>query len=265
MVQTGKQQLMVLIGGMPRAGTTLMAEFVRLRFGIPVAPETHFFDMAGKTGRVRPDALPKEVMENRSVADAYDDIRDAQVTTENFRALLSRILGAPDVLGEKTPAHLMSFGKILSCDRDTVCVVVSRDFFSVIQSLRRMPWNNAGFRRNLRRCVRYHVETFRLQRAHPARIMVIGYRELCECPDRAAARLGACLPRYDRQASLSSFDPSSEPWKARAQQPPTYTRPTARGAKERLMKIIADATECGVRLLWPLRRQPAVRRGVSRP
>lgn len=105
----------------------------------PLAPETHFFDIAGKNGRVRPDALPGRVVENRIIAEAYDDLKQMPVTTEHFRALLSRILGAADVLGKRTPAHLMSLNEILSHDPDTLCIVVSRDFFSVINSLERVP------------------------------------------------------------------------------------------------------------------------------
>ena len=127
---------LILIGGVPRSGTTLTARVIGENFRIPMSPETHYFSYAHRGDKLATENLPKETLNDYRVAAAYGKISGRSRSVETFRTLLKEIHGSSAILGEKTPAHLTSFTDILSDDQNVICIVVVRDFFAVTESLR---------------------------------------------------------------------------------------------------------------------------------
>lgn len=242
----------VLVGGMPRSGTTLLSRIIGERFQIPFSPETHYFTCAYVNGRLSPERLPKEITEDSRVAAAYSRIGECCRGVDTFRILLGEILGNEPIVGEKTPAHLVSFPEILKADSRVAAVVIKRDFFEVIESLRKVDWNNASFRSNLRRCVRYHRIAYVTQRQFPERICVVDYRKLCANEQRAISDLSKWLPCGEHSNVQEIFDPEVEPWKINALRAPEVFERQVTLQRVHLW-IIAKLALIVSNILWPLK------------
>jgi hypothetical protein len=242
---------LVLVGGMPRSGTTLLARIIAEEFQIPFSPETHYFSGAYRNGELSTEQLPIEVMEEPRVAAAYGKIQGQPKSIKTFRALLRNILGEFPIIGEKTPAHLTSFDEILSQDGKVICLVIQRNFFDVTESLKKVHWNKEFFGQNLRRCARYHRITYSAQKKFPERMVVVDYRTLCEDTDRLLTVLSAKLPRGTYNGKQHLFDPELEPWKRDALHAPE-ARYRLVPTNRILPWLVANLTEWVCRILWPL-------------
>ncbi len=244
---------LVMIGGMPRSGTTLLARVVSENLGIPFSPETHYFTYAYRDGALSPEQLPKEILAESRVAAAYRCIEGQPRSVQTFRTLLRKSLGVSHVLGEKTPAHLTAFADILSQDENVICVVILRDFFEITESLKKVYWNTASFRSNLKRCARYHRTAFRTQRRFPDRVIMLDYQDLCKNEEAVVAALSARLPHGRCTETQRFFDPELEPWKQDA-----LRAPEARSRKVPFRRIpewvLARVVHLTCKVLWPVKQ-----------
>lgn len=248
-----KTEKLVLIGGMPRSGTTLLTHLISEEFGIPFSPETHFFTAAyGPNGELATERLPAEVMMDQRVAAAYENIKHKSRSVSTFRKLLADILGASAVYGEKTPAHLTAFESILEEDKATVCIVIVRDFYAIIRSLRNVPWNSGHFVSNLKRCARYWRITHALQRRFPNRLFIVHYNDICTNKKSVINALSYLIPKGSGGGGGGFFNPSIEWWKINASDEPKKRDFEVhwRGAHEQFFAMFVYSV-CA--LIWPLR------------
>ncbi|TQE99124.1 MAG: sulfotransferase [Spiribacter salinus] len=214
---------LILIGGMPRSGTTLLSRLTSEALNVPFAPETHYFTAAyDKHGTLCWDRLPDAAKENPKLAAAYQEIRNQPKGRPAFRKLLSCLIGDSDIIGEKTPAHLTVFSDLLRHDSKIYCVVIVRDFFDVMESLRNVPWNSKPWPRDLIRCIKYWHKTSQIKRKYPQNCTAIRYRDLCEKTSEIMDLLSKRLPK-GKETSMRSelFDPEKEHWKRNASQAPS--------------------------------------------
>lgn len=253
------RQTVLLIGGMPRSGTTLLSGLIQRELNIPVAPETHFFNMALPYGLKR---LPAELRNDARIMAAYGGIALAGPVSpvQAFRELLGRLLpGRVRVIAEKTPDHLMHFGRILEADLDFRAIVIVRACEEVCNSLVHMPWNRRPIRGNVKLWVKFYLEAARLKRAYPSRIAAVSYEQFCDAPEATLARVATELGLKPNEAPVAAggnYDLALEPWKRGADGPVRRARRT--GAPdlplpERLLARTAD------RLLRLLVRIPGLR------
>lgn len=248
-----KRSELVLVGGMPRSGTTLLSIFIQERFRIPFSPETHYFDIAHRTETLDIKNLPKEVLEDEKTKNAYKKIQNSPRGTETFRQLLNNILGSRDVIGEKTPAHLMSFRKILESDHNVTCVIIFRNFHEIIRSLDRVPWNKENSLNNLKRCVSYYRESHKTQIEYPSRAVAVRYRDLCRNPDGLYLALKPKLPQGNARSENIAFDADNEPWKINALRPPQVLSRTTPTPRQFFLSSIASILEFVCGIIWPIR------------
>lgn len=243
---------LVLVGGMPRSGTTLLSRVIGESFQIPFSPETHYFTNTSTTGRVVLERLPEAVILDSRVAAAYKHIGARPRSVETFRMLLTQIIGKSTVIGEKTPAHLMSFKEILAEDEHVIAVVIRRDFFEITESLRNVQWNHGWFAINLLRCLRYQKAAYAVKKEFPDRVFVIDYQALCENEAEVIAALFQWLPYGDYSGAQEVFDPCVEPWKRGALRPPQVVSrkvPIARAPHWLIAKIAFTLSN----MVWPLK------------
>jgi hypothetical protein len=242
----------VLIGGMPRSGTTLLSRLIGEKFQIPFSPETHYFSLAYNNDKLATEGLPNEVLSDPRVSKAYHRIEGLPRSIETFRILLRDILGDTKTIGEKTPAHLTAFSDILKSDANVVAIVMKRDFFEVIESLRKVHWNNASFQTNLRRCVRYHRAAHITQRQFRDRLLVVDYRTLCEDEQSVIDALAKWLPRGKHCDAQQIFDPAVEPWKKNALSAPKVIKRQVPLQRIHLW-LIAKLAFILCNIVWPLK------------
>jgi len=210
----------LLIGGMPRSGTTLLSNFVQQRFAIPVCPETHFFlsGYASQTG-ISIDHLPLEVLQNELVGGAYRSMQGAKYKNaiDGFEAILARVFKEQfHFISEKTPAHLEYFYAIAAARDNYRFIVLDRSMSEVVDSLSRMKWNKRAYFRNCLTWVRHHYLSVKLKKHFPKRVQIVRYDLLCSNPDLVFRKLKNNLGLYRTSQNVEgfkNFDERHAPWK----------------------------------------------------
>lgn len=229
-----------VIVGMPRSGTTLLAERLAAISGVYVSPETHLFRClpASATGRRFSQAEALEIAARMAALSGIGVSSSDEGGTAS--QLFPLGLTATELLfefvrrnsdsegrdfhfcGEKTPLHLEYLQRMLEEDDQILAIAVVRDPRDVVRSLRLVGWDSkSNFRRGLR-WSRYSKILRRALRYQPERVLAIQYEDLVseepEVMRTVASFLG--LPARNRLYPLktapSTFDEAAEPWKAAA-------------------------------------------------
>lgn len=226
----------VLVCGVPRSGTTLLAEQISANFGVGIGRETHFFPLVGSgvhrhvvlrrrkglasilAGLQRGDAGQIEPAEVERVA-AELDAGEYTSVTEVFLATV-RALGPPaELYGEKTPRHLEHLPRVLREVRTTRAVIALRDPRAVYASLLRVPWSSPDLRLFAARWNAYARMSRRMVRRYSDRVVEVRYEDLVEDSGRVVGELGGILglgrvgQDCARPPGRATFDAQREPWK----------------------------------------------------
>ncbi len=187
---------LVVIGGSPRSGTTLLRAILGRHPGIFAAPESTVFlqrissptDIAERLGW---DATQIESWQRAS--------RSQTEFVEHFAAEAARRSGKP-VWAEKTPSNVLRFGFVRRRFPRAKLVHVIRDGRDVVCSLRRQPfskvddasWNSAAAARRCALQWRTHVIAGLRFRGDPA-YHEVRYEDLVRDPEPALRALLAFL------------------------------------------------------------------------
>ena len=225
-----------LICGVPRSGTTLLAEMVNGLQGVLVGPETHLLSVAGspvdrritrRTDLALLDRLPgtpsqlspKVVADARSACsrgEAPDHLVDLLFWIVELhyprRALLA--------LGEKTPRHLVHARR---------CLNPTHRFGVVVIRVPSRPGEVAGqsplerFNPNRERASMAPVRRYHSRAAadFPDRVKIVRFEDLVCSPELLLAEVsqflaGVSLTRSTSSGQSPTFDVGAEPWKATA-------------------------------------------------
>lgn len=210
----------IMIGGMPRSGTTLMANCIQDSLHIPICPETHFFNAAlDNTGKVSIKFLPEAVLKDNKLGPIYYSLdgKVAEDKFEIFEKILKRTLDKNyQVYGEKTPAHLMFFKEILENKNNYIFIILQRSCAEVCNSLKAVPWNNGNIIKNAVRWAKYYSEAQNLLNKHPERCLIVNYAGLCKNPDKTLIRIKTHFKLEQINQEIDgfvNFSESLEPWK----------------------------------------------------
>lgn len=252
--EVGAPQTILMIGGVPRSGTTMLSALIQRELNIAVAPETHFFDMALRRGVAK---LPPEVQNDLRIMAAYEGLDlTCSDPVESFRIVLDRLLpGRAQVIAEKTPDHLMSFGRLLAASPDFKAIVIVRSCAEVCNSLARMPWNLRSPRQNTTLWVKYYLQSVRLKRRFPSRVAIVEYERICDRPREEIARLAEelGLPRCQTTAAANvNYDVNLEPWKRDANGPVRRAERTGTPTLSVSQRLFAQIADRALRVTAPI-------------
>jgi len=209
----------ILIGGMPRSGTTAYVECLCDSFDIEALPETHFLNILNETGRFDMNRLPKMTSARAEIADLLTDFQ-AQGKTDflTFVDELAERLGLhSNCLVEKTPSHVMEMHRV-PLSSNILKLVVVRGCADTCISLGRVDWNTASPLRNALRWARFGLRTWQLARRGDVAILLhknlLSNRpQLINAIQDGFGLVPRALPR-----DSTSFDLDAEPWKKGASQ-----------------------------------------------
>lgn len=218
----------LLVGGMPRSGTTIFTEEVSRTLHVEILPETHFLSRVVKSNnfvaRARLPAAAKMYAPVVNLYKAYERKYNSKIFNryELFVKYITEL--APEGsqwICEKTPAHIKSFDKLAALDANICFVILVRSLPSVCNSLRRVSWNNAFLFQNVRRWCKYYILALKLRDKFPTSVIIVDYEEFCESPRSVIEKISTKfqIPQRCMQTahiSNGSFDPGYEPWKASA-------------------------------------------------
>jgi hypothetical protein len=243
--------------GSPRAGTTLVQRLCCELPRVRMPPETHFFaqfvpgllrrrsfplagdDLADEIGRFA--ALDSSRGLSLDVDAIVSDLGGrCERAFELFEAIVRCICGPAEMLGEKTPDHLMWWRPISCAAPATKFVAVVRDPRAVVASNLAVPWRDdprvpswdedlylafAARWASLQRCL------LSMQRElGPSRCLRLRYEDVVSDPDASRAAiatfLGLPVPDAPLQAPADIVLPW-ETWKREALEPVTTERTDA--------------------------------------
>ena len=226
-----------LICGVPRSGTTLLAEMVNRLQGVLVGPETHLLSVAGspvdrrltseqslallnRLPGTRSQLSPKIIASARSAC-SRGEAPDHLVDMLFWIVELHHPRRAVSAVGEKTPRHLAHAREVLEADPSVRVVVVVRDPRDVARSLDKVDWNDSSPIERALRWRRYAAITAGLLADFPARVKIVRFEDLVCSPELVLAEVswflaGVSLVTSAASSQSPTFDVGAEPWKATA-------------------------------------------------
>lgn len=235
----------VFVVGMPRSGTTLVARMLSTHSGLAISPETHYFtkhhdrfeQAGGLADRDAARDFVQYLLSTRELADfGFTEperqqilARVSQTPRPNDATVLRNVLEAyaqkqaKPWVGEKTPEHLRHVPKLADLFPDSRFVCVIRDARDVSLSWRGVPWNRGDVLYHAWLWRRYSRLSTALAHRYPERFLEVRYEDLVQDAEPVLRELCVYLGlpfergmlRFQASRELT-FDPTREPWKARA-------------------------------------------------
>jgi Sulfotransferase family len=230
-----------LVVGTPRSGTTLVQRLASELPGVAVPPETHFFTEFS-TALLRRHRFPLEGDALRAAVDDYAGrryLRDVPFDPATVVADLDGRAGSPvdlyaavvrhlagdgaEVVGEKTPGHLLWWRPLSTAIPGLKLVVVVRDPRAVAVSHVRLGWSGD----HVKPAQRWNDDRRRSSAAEralgPSRVLVVRFEDVVADPTAARSRLAGFLGIVPgptgESAEAGLHVPAWETWKAGAAGP----------------------------------------------
>ena len=158
MVTSGRRVAFLVVGS-ARSGTTLVQRLACEIPGVGMPPETHFFSSFASELVQRREfpltgsALREELERFSGLESSKDMVIDHEAIIEDlgnsadspfemFEAIVGAVAGPAEVLGEKTPGHLLWWRAIARAAPWMRFVIVVRDPRAVVASNLSMPWRD---------------------------------------------------------------------------------------------------------------------------
>lgn len=231
-----------MIVGTPRSGTTLVQRLASELAGVRTPPETHFLDWLARRPAVpfplagaELDALLAEFatyhrsafgLEVDASAMAAAVGSRASTPAELFSGVVESIAGPAELLGEKTPEHLLWWRHMTAAQPALKLVIVVRDPRAVVASGLEADFGMRHPELIAQRWASDQREATAAVRSLGERALVLHYEEVVTDPDATRARLASFL---DRPPDRQEIDPASlflprESWKNRVTEPVTADR-----------------------------------------
>lgn len=193
----------VIIGGLPRSGTTLISAVLDAQDSISVYPEEISLhkDFRYSTlikGSHGFDLLLYRLIGFSSILSAYvDEFIDLlpshqELSVESvFRSLLDwwAAKNGGDIWVYKHPGSIYASEKALELWDDSVLIYMVRDIRDVIVSTRSKEWASRSSVRIARKWKKYLTIVNRLSQDYPGRVMILRYEDLVLDPQRALEKI----------------------------------------------------------------------------
>lgn len=263
----------LFIVGMPRSGTTLLANLLEQRTLYVGLPESHFFsrfvwesilnrttDGLSAAWRRFADSRPWPlVSDQKNSSSAHDDSPDSpgryrRVFLDWVEAELAAAGKSPKTHGwiENSPPHTEGLPFIRRLFPEHRVVGMIRDPRAVHASLRDVRWNSSHAAANAARWRWYANYLAKLAKTAPEHIRIVHFESLVTDTEETLSQLARWLnialesPSDTPASTTRSFHPEAEPWKRLALEPPDSSRIDAWRTKLEAEEIAAIE-----RWAWP--------------
>ncbi len=220
------------IVGSPRSGTTLVQRLLMECQGVSIPPETHFFSVFAPTQEWR---FPLDAARLHRHLGAYADLTMSPISHNDippivdtlagtaatvfdlFAAIVDHLTTAGDLIGEKTPHHLLWLRQLSRIYPASKFVWVVRDPRAIVESNRRMPFGMTSVTAlaGMWRSDQSVMSTAASQLGD--RVMQVRYEDVIAAPDEMrlslAAHIGLPDPPVRRSVDLQDMAAAQEYWK----------------------------------------------------
>lgn len=214
--------------GFPRSGTTLLATLLSRHSKIFVPPETRFYEellpkvkahrLLGFTTEA--EAVKASINFTRakdlssSLAEVSEPPRGAQWLPYLIRR--SRYYKNEEMIGEKSPVHMLHLPQILRDFPAAKIIVITRKFGNCMESLQRMPWAKWPETRFAKEYKYRFTVALRLADAEPERFHFVQFEQLiANTPGTVRLVCDALGLAYENTLLDTTVDVSTVPlWEA---------------------------------------------------
>jgi hypothetical protein len=241
---TGSETGPFFIVGCPRSGTTLLQRMLDAHPDVAVAPETFFIRRFWKRrteyGDLQRDAAFERLLRDIMAIPEFEEMelapdafaaaaRDADRSyAALFRLLLRQFAEqrAAQVVGEKTPNHVLYLPTLHDFFPDARFIHLVRDPRAVVNSWRSVPWSSGRAWRDAEVWVEYVAAGRAAGSLLGEALQVVHFETLVRAPEQTLRRVCAHLA-LDYDPAMQAFHERTpqtvnverEPWKANATQP----------------------------------------------
>lgn len=227
--------------GCPRSGTTLLQQMLDAHPAIAVAPETHFIRRFWLRRSRYPMDTTQQVTQLVDDIIAQPEFLEMGLDPHHYRSYAIRLRDHSDLLrlllsqfaarqgkqivGEKTPNHLLYMNVLNELFPDARFVHLVRDPRAVVNSWRTVPWSRGSPRRDAEVWRRYESTARKQNRQLGDAIMTVYYEDLLTSPgavlSEVCRHLGVAFTpsMLDYHIQTSTINVVREPWKERATEP----------------------------------------------
>lgn len=166
--------------GSPRSGTTILAESINKFDNIYISSETHWFDhykgdldlfLNSRHGATFLEKFSIKKPKKKDLLGLLEEF--GNTVTKDQKASLFFI-------GEKTPAHIKSINKLIKMGK---VVIIERDFWSVVKSIRSSEWDSKSLFRTVARISIERFISFFSILFFSNKVLKIKYEDLIRNPD----------------------------------------------------------------------------------
>ena len=234
----------VFIVGCPRSGTTLLQQMLDAHPDIAIAPETHFMQLfwgrRDQYGNLAEDGNYRRLLENiialpeflEMELDAQEFSQSAWTIPRSYAAIFSLLLEQfaskrqVNVIGEKTPNHVLYIPKIQAFFPEARFIHLVRDPRAVVNSWRSVPWSSGSVVKDAEHW-RFHISAaWRQPPQGTNKIFTVHYEQLVLSPEAHLRSLctfmdlafdPAMLDYHKKETKLVNVQ--REPWKGAAVKP----------------------------------------------
>ena len=234
----------VFIVGCPRSGTTLLQRMLDAHPAVAVAPETffirRFWKRRAEYGDLQRDAAFERLLRDITAMPEFGEMGlDADAFTaaaqdaERSYATLFRLLlrqftdqRTAQVVGEKTPNHVLYLPTLHDFFPDARFIHLVRDPRAVVNSWQSVPWSSGRAWRDAEIWIEYVAAGRAAAPLIGEALQVIHFEELVRVPEQTLRRVCAHLALdYDpamlafHERTPQTVNVEREPWKANTTQP----------------------------------------------
>ena len=246
MISLAKQQNVkkIFIVGCPRSGTTLLQQMLDAHPDIAIAPETHFmrhfWERRDDYGDLNQDVNYRHLLEDITAIPEFTemglstpDFLEVSWNRERSYANLFNLIlehfaeqRGVEVVGEKTPNHLLYMSEIKQFFPSACFIHIIRDPRAVVNSWRSVPWSNGSITGDAKVWQRYMSRGINFDEPVKSSVFTLFYEELILAPEKNLRSLcdflgltfvPAMLTYNQRKLQLVNV--MREPWKAEAVKP----------------------------------------------
>jgi hypothetical protein len=234
----------VFVVGCPRSGTTLLQRMLDAHPSVAIAGETHFMGRfwlrREEYGDLTIDASFARLLDDIVAIPEFADMRldpdeyrcKARLGKRSYAALFELLLSlyrshnSADLVGEKTPDHLVHAPALVEFFPSARFVHIIRDPRAVVNSWRNVPWASTSTFENAEIWYKYMRYAWRFPKRIQQCILTVSYEALVKAPaenlDIVCRFLGLQFEpgmlRY-HETDPRGVSVSREPWKITATKP----------------------------------------------
>lgn len=236
-----KDTINFFIVGYPRSGTTLTASLVSRHSKVYIPAETHYFrNFVQQTNgtstsevlyeyfinntRLKDLNIPNEILKG-IIEDNFPNKPEILASTLNYLARKNN----KQVIGEKTPGHILNYKTIVSAYPDTKFIIVMRDGRDCVLSNIKEKWTYRNPKKHAAEWNYYIAHYNDLISKYPDKAIIVKYENLIENPEQEIKKIMEFIGlEYEdsqlTESKCASVIPQWEnEWKAKANTPPDKT------------------------------------------